>query len=570
MKNQPDNEIIKQEIEKKAIEGNQPLKLADFEIERVKQITLGTENVVSREIIEMSLDNVVDTLQNGHPLNTIVINESQKIAGYIACEDFEEKVAYIKYMAAENNGDINLFSEVSKLLQKAEETGYEKINFHGWNKDLNEVLKKRYGFRQLRTDSMGEYNVDFLEKELRDNRQEISNKQKEVFKQKNLLRIKNLYIKIIEKSIDLQPNIESQISKSFKNIDSRISSQLDSYSETEQEILKLKLARHFQNNENLDENVFVDAILETPKFIKKDKGSISRLFEIHEQKTIMKIAEMKKARAEIDNDESFNPFEALSQSKSGKYYIARLLNMPHLEEESEYMNHCVGTSDSYINKIKRNQIDILSIRNVPKINPETNKLENDTPLITIEYNRKTGLIEQMKKNNDEYLSSNDPYYEDTLELLGNLHQNEIDPTRNYPISGINESETKNIHVPEKHILLNTGLVALEDYDPDSTSESFIIKCESPKISMETSIEEFDIYAKIPGITIQIDDLETAKKFLNGSISEIKGNLDLNGLTSAEHLVLPNTIGGGLYLGGLSENDKEMLREKYPQHADKIN
>ena len=50
---------------------------------------------------------------------------------------------------------------------------------------------------------------------------------------------------------------------------------------------------------------------------------------------------------------------------------------------------------------------------------------------------------------------------------------------------------------------------------------------------------------------------------------IGGYLNLYNLTSAEHLKLPDTIGGNLYLGRLTSADKDKLRKKYPQHAEKI-
>ena len=50
---------------------------------------------------------------------------------------------------------------------------------------------------------------------------------------------------------------------------------------------------------------------------------------------------------------------------------------------------------------------------------------------------------------------------------------------------------------------------------------------------------------------------------------IGGSLYLNGLTSAEGLTLPQSIGEYLSLGGLTSADKQMLRQKYPQHANKI-
>ena len=117
---------------------------------------------------------------------------------------------------------------------------------------------------------------------------------------------------------------------------------------------------------------------------------------MHQEKTLIKIAEIRKKRAEVKGGEAFNPYENLFTTQSGNYYIARLLNMPHLEEESEYMDNCVGTSDSYVNRIKRGEIEILSFRNVPKVNPKTGKLEGDVPIITIEYDLKTKEIRQMK------------------------------------------------------------------------------------------------------------------------------------------------------------------------------
>ena len=58
-------------------------------------------------------------------------------------------------------------------------------------------------------------------------------------------------------------------------------------------------------------------------------------------------------------------------------------------------------------------------------------------------------------------------------------------------------------------------------------------------------------------------------FLNWALKEIvkngklDGSLNLRGLTSAKDLVLPQTVGGYLYLNGLTSADKEELRKKFP-------
>ena len=49
----------------------------------------------------------------------------------------------------------------------------------------------------------------------------------------------------------------------------------------------------------------------------------------------------------------------------------------------------------------------------------------------------------------------------------------------------------------------------------------------------------------------------------------EATLDLDGLTSAEGLTLPTSVGGDISLNGLPESDKEALRKRHPNLADKI-
>lgn len=91
------------------------------------------------------------------------------------------------------------------------------------------------------------------------------------------------------------------------------------FSDREQATLKLKLARYFQREETIDTNTLFDALIESPNFIKKDKGGFHTLLEVHEQKTLIAIAEMRKKRAEMGDTEVFNPWENLFTTKSGKY-----------------------------------------------------------------------------------------------------------------------------------------------------------------------------------------------------------------------------------------------------------
>jgi hypothetical protein len=214
---------------------------------------------------------------------------------------------------------------------------------------------------------------------------------------------------------------------------------------------------------------------------------LHRLLEVHEEKTLQKIAEIRKQRGDMEGKEAYNPYENLFQTTSGEYYVARLLNMPHLQEESVYMNHCVGTSDSYVNKIKRGDVEILSFRSTPKINTQTQKLEGDTPLITIEYNPKTKTITQMKKNSDRYLEPADPFYYEVIDALKQLRLSQSDNGALRDFKKIADSELQNIPVQDYHILTENGEVAFNDFDPDSGT--FVIKIGKMEIYQETSKED---------------------------------------------------------------------------------
>ncbi len=269
--------------------------------------------------------------------------------------------------------------------------------------------------------------------------------------------------------IGIMENAFDEVTNMLKNTEGFV------FDKMRESILRIKMARYFQRNSSIDINTLYDALIETPKFIDKEKGSLHRLFEIHEQKTLMKIAEMRKQRAEITGDEAFNPYEYIYNTSSEKYTLARLFNMPHLEEESTYMKHCVGTSDSYINKIKRGDIEILSFRASPKINNKTGKLEADEPLVTIEYNPKNGEILQMRKKNDLRIRVDDVFWNDLLEVLINLKYIYKAIGEERTLSKIKQNELLMIPVSNYHILTNKGEIHFRDFDPDRDPDLFLIK-----------------------------------------------------------------------------------------------
>jgi hypothetical protein len=294
------------------------------------------------------------------------------------------------------------------------------------------------------------------------------NPDRESFENKYLENLAEDYSKIIGKySAEKRKDKEELVTNSFQSLRSKLQAEKDSkFGPREEAILKLKLARYAQLNDEIDNNALFDAIVESPTFITNDKGSFQRLFEVHEEKTVQRIAEKRKRLADIKGNESLNPYEALFTTTSGNYYMARLLNMPHLKEESAYMDHCVGRSESYINKIKKGEIEILSFRTVPKINHETNKLEGDRPLMTIEYDLKNKTIKQMKGPGDSYLSKNNKYYEDMVDALRRLRTTETDTGKLHEFVKISPSELTKIVVSENHVLTDRGEISINDIRPE--------------------------------------------------------------------------------------------------------
>ncbi len=465
----------------------EPLVLTKEQKESVRNITLGIED---EAIGLMAVDDVTETLENGHPLNRIITNREGEIAGYIACEDFVPHEAYIKYFGTSGQAGRNLLQEVPAFFKYAKEQGYTKLNFHGWNERLNHVLE-HFGFARLRTDAMGGFSADFYEKILvkQKTQEAVSEERKLAFEKKYLSKLNQEYQQTLQTfSAENRSKKEQVINEMFQLLNGQLNNTDNfEFGDRQKAILKLKLARYFQKNETCDSNTLFDAITETPKYLNTDKGSLHKLFEVHEQKTIEKIAEMRKRRAEMDGNEKYNPYESLFTTKSGNYILARLLNMPHLQEESEYMNHCVGTSDSYVNKMRRGEVEILSFRQVPKFNQTTQKFEIDKPIITIEYNCQTNTIEQMKKNNDEYLKKDDPYFEDVVDALKQLRATETDTGKLRNFSKISASELDNIEVADYNLLTEQGEISFRDFDPENNS--FILKSGKMEITSDISKED---------------------------------------------------------------------------------
>jgi hypothetical protein len=496
------------------------IKLSQEDIAKIKQITTGVD-VIPDEVKERASSDIIESLGGNHPLNKIWRNEQGNITGYLAFEDFAPGEAYAKYFATDGTTSENPFSMIPDLVEQAKDLGYKKIHFHGWNTRLNKVLE-HFGFIRTHTEKWGQYSADHFELRLvEEKNQELEEKTRDAFEHKYKLHL----IKETEQTIKTLKGDQQKLLEQSEQEFTKKLEQEDSFELTDirKIILKLKLARYIQRHNSIDSNTLFDAIIETPKFLDKYKGGFDRLLELHEQKTLEKIAEMRKRKAEQKGNEGFNPYEALFQTDSGKYYMARLLNMPHLEEESQYMKHCVGTSDSYINKLKKGDIEILSFRNTPQINSQTQKLEVDKPLITIEYNVRTKTIQQIKKYDDEYIKESDPYFQDFIEALKKLKETQHGTGEKRDFKEISNSELGNIKVKDYHLFTEKGEINFKDFDPESNL--FVLKMGKMDITKETVKEDaVKIFRIVEGIQLKPEEFAYNASEVNENTKAYIGEL----------------------------------------------
>lgn len=552
------------------------LDLSEEQRNAILQITLGIEEVDENvRVLAVEQGDVLKTMENGHRLNRVFSNSKGQTVGYIACEDFVPHEAYIKYFGTSGQTGRNLLKEVPAFLEYAKQHGYSKINFHGWNPRLNKVLE-HFGFKRMRTDTLGRFAADFYERTLVEDKspQTIEEERRKALEEKYLEWLNQQYQKTLatfsEKTREGETQTARQkkekiIGDAFQKLSQRLGDQqraTQDLSEEErfefgvrqQAILKLKLARHFQRKDVEDLNTLYDAIIESPNFIDTDNGLLDKLLEVHQQKTLQKIAEMRKRRAEMKGNEGANPWENLFTTKSDNYYMARLLNMPHLEQESDYMKHCVGTSDSYVNQIKKGEIEILSFRHVPKINSQTQKLEGDTPIITIEYNLKTRTIEQMKKADDEYLNPNDPFYADVLDALKKLRTTTTDTGELRNFVSISDSELQNFEVKDYHLLTENGPIHFRDFNPDSNT--LILKKGSLDVTPEMSTADtLKIIRIVAGFGYQRSELARKPDEINEQTKIYIGPFFLDLLESKIEHIYSSFPGDEIWRGNVGTTGK---------------
>lgn len=149
--------------------------LSDSDLKQIEDLTANTDTV-PEEIRGMASQDVLETIQNNHPLNKVWRDQDGRITGYLAFEDFKENEAYVKYFSTDGKTGESVFIFIPELIDKAKSLGYKKIGFHGFNKRLNKI-SSRFGFERQRTDTHEGVSADYYEFDL--NKTEDSEKSKQ-------------------------------------------------------------------------------------------------------------------------------------------------------------------------------------------------------------------------------------------------------------------------------------------------------------------------------------------------------------------------------------------------------
>ncbi|MCX6739524.1 MAG: PcfJ domain-containing protein [Candidatus Parcubacteria bacterium] len=286
-------------------------------------------------------------------------------------------------------------------------------------------------------------------------------------------------------------------------------------------VLRLKLLQYFQENDELEVTILRQAIFETPNFL---KGSLKNLVENYRAKTIKQTREGIEKRINLKDKESFNPYIVEFETDSGKYYLARLLNQPHLEEEGKEMHHCIGaptSASSYIYRMKAGDIDTFSFR----------EKEGVKSVITFEYNRIKRSLTQIKKVYEEKLLPSDSFFGEFTEVLKKMEETTDDDGKKRKITSVYREASEDIVVAPNHLCTERGEIPFNEYDPKKDTLVLSGKIETTK---DTTEEEFEFISKIPSATTDTTNLRPELKH---SMTTWAGNI----IDSASFFSCPNLV-----------------------------
>jgi len=170
-------------------------------------------------------------------------------------------------------------------------------------------------------------------------------------------------------------------------------------------VLKWKLAQYLQSNEDINVDDVYEAMVLSPSFLEENEDRITTAIDIFKKSKKDELAQRKQQEV---LSVLISP-EIVIEKISGEYSLVRLMNRLHIDQETEILNHCIGKSDFYINRMMRGEYEVFSLRTF-----------GDIPVATLVYNLKNNKIEQIRKYGDKLLDSNEVFYPALIEALADI------------------------------------------------------------------------------------------------------------------------------------------------------
>jgi hypothetical protein len=472
-------------------------------------------STVPQDIIEMTADDVFFTLENGNPMNRVLRDESGQVIAYLGCEGEDGGEVYVKYLAAETGSLTKLRTEVIKFITRAKKLNYTKISFNGFNDDLNSFLT-RFGFVETGNGmtplfqlNLAETNVDTLKsRQLRQyvNFLENDTGASEVWsglspeEQTHITRLLALTIKDkTDPEINFLYGAISTLQKHDQNI-SKIKSIADLYAKSDNLLStseKQENANNYarwilrylesSNNLNLQEEAIVSLQSELEAvMIKTNPSKYTQAIKETLEKYQIKAAD--EDGKEIQFNQNFlyglnpdSPKTFIADIPNFDLTAYSLNNLKEMKRESAELNHCVGDSDFYIDKVREGKIKVISLRD-----------KQGTPKYTLEYNINNKELVQFKGKDNELPEDKELIVAvlDQLEKSGFTIQ-KIDEDFDFGVMKDKQiGKTKIVDQIDKYCIMNyinkyDILTVLNPLELDSKDpEDFIIQvCENPNLGV---------------------------------------------------------------------------------------
>jgi hypothetical protein len=526
----------------------------------------GIENInskitsVPQNIVESSTDDVFCTLENGNPMNRVLRDEGSQVIAYLACEGEDGGEVYVKYLAAEPGSLTKLRTEVIKFITRAKKLNYTKISFNGFNDDLNLFLT-RFGFVEtgdgmapLFELNLADTNIDILKsRQLRQyiNFLEHDTSASEVWgdlspeEQTHITRLLALTVKDkADPEINFLYGAISTLQKHDQDI-SKIKSIADLYAKSNNLLTATEKQENAKNYAR-----WVLKYLESSNSLDLQDEAISELRSELEALMVKtnpsKYAQAIKAILEkyqieaTDEDGkeiSFNQnFLYGLNPDSPKTFIVdipnfgltaySLNNLKEMKRESAELDHCVGNSDFYIDKVREGKIKVISLRD-----------KQGTPKYTLEYDIENKQLVQFKGKDNEVPEDMELVME-TVKMLEKAGYSVLKIREDLDSDIVRDKQTGEFEVIESFdiewiannikkydFLFNINKI---DFNCDDSEDTIRTICEESEINVDLTLVPDSIKSRIRRINGFLKDSSMASP--DYSSLETCGDISMDNLT----------------------------------------